>query len=142
MNLHTIFYISTTRTPLTGSELTQLLAKSRRRNGDSDVTGLLVAGGRRFMQVLEGPEPAVRATYQRISQDPRHFAIVTLADKPIAARNFAGWAMGFETGGDAGPDLSLHDQLAAIISSISDRNLRAYFEGFVKSHGSTSGEAA
>ena len=134
--MHSILYISTARAPLSEKELAQVLQISRRNNARCDVTGLLVVGGRRFLQALEGPEEAVRSTFERISRDPRHFAVVILADKPIAERNFARWSMGFEKGADAGSDQSLQDQLAGIIAPIQDRNLQAYFAGFVKSHGS------
>jgi hypothetical protein len=96
-----LLYISTARSILDASELDELLAKSRAANSMVDLTGLLVVGGRRFLQVLEGPSEAVSETYERIKLDPRHFAIVKLHDKSIDARSFGSWSMGFERGGEA-----------------------------------------
>jgi len=70
-----LLYISTARSILDASELEELLSKSRAANTKADLTGLLVVGGRRFLQVLEGPDEAVIRTYERIKSDPRHFAL-------------------------------------------------------------------
>lgn len=129
-----LLYISTARMPLRPSELDDLLEKSRKANSAADVTGLLVVGGRRFLQLLEGPDQAVTATYERITRDPRHFALVKLHDKEVAARSFASWAMGFEKGGVASDSATLEDQVNAIVAPIADPTLRAYFTGFAKTH--------
>jgi hypothetical protein len=133
--MHRILYISTARSPLSDMQMDEILATSRRNNRSFDVTGCLVVGGRRFLQVLEGPREAVEQTFMRISGDHRHFAIVKLNDKPIEDRSFARWAMGFERGGDASVEASLADQVAALVAPVSDPNLRAYFVGFAASHG-------
>ncbi|WP_152542512.1 BLUF domain-containing protein [Sphingobium sp. Ant17] len=44
--------------------------RCRKANSDADRTGLLEVGGRRFLEVVEGPEPAVIATYELIRRDP------------------------------------------------------------------------
>ncbi|MCE7797961.1 BLUF domain-containing protein [Sphingobium sufflavum] len=129
-----LLYISTARSPLRPSELDALLTRSRKANAAADVTGLLVVGGRRFLQVLEGPEQAVTATYERITRDPRHFALVKLHDKEVATRSFPSWAMGFEQGGVAVASASLEEQVNAIVAPIADPTLRAYFTGFAKTH--------
>lgn len=134
--MHRILYISTARKVLDPSDLESLLAISRRNNAQAGVTGLLVAGGRRFLQVLEGPADAVRHTFERIEQDPRHFALVTLSDGSTDTRQFEQWSMGFEKGAVAKHEDGLENQVAALIAPLKDRNLQAYFAGFAKSHGS------
>ena len=130
-----ILYISTARVALREPQIADVLAVSRRNNARVDVTGLLIVGGRRFMQVLEGPEAAVDATYARISVDPRHFATVVMADEPIGERSFSRWAMGWQSGGSgAAAAASAHDAMAALIAPIADPTLRAYFEGFRRLH--------
>lgn len=131
-----LLYISTARSVLSSSELDALLAKSRQANAAAGVTGLLVVGGRRFLQVLEGPDEAVSATYDRIKGDPRHFALVKLHDKSIETRSFASWAMGFEHGGVAPESATLAEQIEAVTAPITDPTLRAYFTGFVETHAS------
>jgi hypothetical protein len=65
-----LVYISTSREPITDRLLDDILSTSRRNNDRAGVSGLLVAGGRRFLQALEGPAAAVLATYARIAADP------------------------------------------------------------------------
>jgi hypothetical protein len=89
-----LIYISTARSELSAAELEGVLRASRRNNAAVGVTGLLVVGGRRFLQALEGPADAVAQTYDRIKADGRHFAAVTLDNRPIAERSFPDWAMG------------------------------------------------
>ena len=124
-----IVYISTARTPLSDIELQSVLAVSRRNNAADGITGLLVSGGRRLLQVLEGPEEAVAAAFDRIKADPRHSAVVTLSRKEVETREFGDWSMGFETGGAAGSE-DLKDIVEALVAPLQDKNLRAQFVGF------------
>ncbi len=126
-----IVYISTARRPLSENELRSVLATSRRNNEAAGISGLLVAGGRRFLQALEGPEQAVAATFERIKADPRHFAVVPLSSKHVDAREFGTWAMAFEPGGAGGGE-DLKSKVEALIAPLSDRNLRAQFAGFAE----------
>ena len=129
-----LVYISTARQPLVPGELEGLLQVSRRNNRAVEVTGLLVVGGRRFLQALEGPEPAVLEVLGRISADPRHFGIVELSRKRIEARAFGNWAMGYAAGAEAGADGNLDAVIARLIAPLADRNLRSLFSGFGDIH--------
>ena len=129
-----LVYISTARQLLTRAELEQVLEVSRRNNGAVGITGLLVAGGRRFLQALEGPTDAVVATYQRITADPRHFGIVELSRREVEVREFGSWAMGYEAGGDDSATGMLRSSVEALIAPVSDKSLRAQFAGFVELH--------
>lgn len=97
------------------------------------VTGLLVAGERRFLQALEGPADAVRATYARILKDPRHYACVLLSEYYQDQRQFSDWSMGYVAGG---PELSDESHLAQVVTRlvdpIDDASLRAQFVGFAE----------
>lgn len=93
--LHHLVYSSTAPVELPDATLAELLRGSRRRNQALGITGLLLYQDRHFLQVLEGPEAAVRTTYQRIARDQRHYALSLLSDGPIAGRVFADWSMGF-----------------------------------------------
>ena len=131
-----LLYISTARTPLDQTEIDTLLRLSRRNNAAAGVTGLLVVGGRRFMQALEGPIDAVEAVYDRICRDTRHFAVVMLTRQPIEQRMFDGWAMGYR----AGPDptgTALPEVVESLTATIDDPTLRAYFTGFADVHASS-----
>lgn len=125
-----IIYISTCRTDPDRGMVDDILRSSRRNNRRDGLTGLLVVGGRRFLQVLEGPGALLDAAYRRIRNDQRHFAMVELGRKPISERAFADWDMGCEQ--LDGDDLSdLVDQLT---SGLVDADLRAQFRSFVEVH--------
>jgi hypothetical protein len=79
----------------TRNELQAILDWSIAYNAQHQLTGLLLYSDQQFVQLLEGPEAAVRLLYARIQQDTRHAQIVTLSDGPGPARLFAEWQMAF-----------------------------------------------
>ncbi|MDF2918365.1 MAG: hypothetical protein K0S70_2582 [Microbacterium sp.] len=103
--LLSILYTSNARAPFDDDDLAALLAQSRASNAVRDLTGMLLYRGGRFVQVLEGPEPAVRDLLATIRQDSRHSDMRVLIEQPIAHREFREWTMGYqpiaETTGDA-----------------------------------------
>ena len=129
-----IVYISTVRQVFTEQELEELLEGARRNNRRAGVTGLLVAGGRRFLQALEGPEQAVVATMDLIKADPRHFGIVELARRAIDERVFGEWEMAFQKGGDPSDGDAAAVSLTELIKPIEDKTLHAQFAGFAQIH--------
>lgn len=48
-----------------------------------------------FMQCFEGPELAVHETYVRIRGSRKHRDIIERLNRPINARQFPDWQMGF-----------------------------------------------
>lgn len=126
-----IVYISTARVEPDAATLDNILATSRRNNRRDGLTGLLVVGGRRFLQVLEGPRELCEAAYARIRADDRHFALVQLSRKPISQRSFGDWDMGFER---ARSD-SLIDSIDALTAQVDDPMLQAQFRSFAELHG-------
>ena len=129
-----LLYISTARTPLAPGALDGILQASRRNNKAVDVTGLLIVGGRRFLQALEGPADAVIATFDRIRADPRHFAVVILAQSDIETRQFGDWAMGYQPGAQLGAEASVASDVEALIAPIGDPVIHAYFRQFALQH--------
>ena len=126
-----LVYISTAREILSTASLGELLRVSRANNVACDVTGLLIVGGRRFLQALEGPASSVDATFERIKRDPRHFATVILSRKDVDDRQFGMWSMGHQTA-------SVSGEVAAgveyMIGRIVDPTVRAQFEQFALQH--------
>lgn len=129
-----LLYISTARQQVSPEDLADILRTSRRNNAAAGVTGLLVVGGRRFLQALEGPDLEVRKTYDRIARDPRHFAVVQLAREEIVERQFSAWSMGAQAGGRPGDHASLSEAVATLIAPVKDASLRGYFTGFAERH--------
>ncbi|WP_380781300.1 BLUF domain-containing protein [Sphingomonas sp. R86520] len=131
-----LLYISTARTTVTQDMIDDILRVSRRNNAAAGITGLLVVGGKRFLQVLEGTDLAIAQTFDRIQRDPRHFAMVNLARQSITERSFGDWAMGYHTGGTTTSD-DPSTMVAALIAPIEDATLRGYFSGFADLHMAT-----
>ena len=127
-----LIYISTSRQVIETGELDRILTISRRNNAGAGVTGLLIAGGRRFLQALEGDADAVEATFRRIGRDPRHFAVVTLRRETIAARAFPDWTMGYQRATALAGQASLPAIVDALTGDIADPTIRAYFTGFAE----------
>ncbi|MDG5487602.1 BLUF domain-containing protein [Sphingomonas sp. BGYR3] len=124
-----IVYVSSVRANLGTRDISDILTVSRRNNERDGITGLLYSDGGRFLQVLEGPQAAVEATFARISKDARHRATVILARATISERQFGNWAMAH-----------LHDRVArdvfvervhAMVAPASPA-VRATFEGFAQ----------
>lgn len=95
-DLYSLVYTSATVDAFTPDDLEELLRSSRVRNLGDDITGLLLYRRGRFVQFLEGPEPAVRALLARIRADPRHEKVRVLVDGFAPARQLPDWTMGYD----------------------------------------------
>ncbi|MEO5960471.1 MAG: BLUF domain-containing protein [Opitutaceae bacterium] len=95
MPLFHVLYVSSAVSPFSDVDLVKLLARSRAKNHEVNVTGMLLCEGGNFMQVLEGEEQTVREVSTRIGGDPRHYGVITLLQGPIKTRTFSDWSMGF-----------------------------------------------
>jgi hypothetical protein len=75
--------------------LTGILFDARRCNTRDGITGALICRDDLFLQLLEGPEAAVEATFARIAADDRHIEVRRLTRRQIEddARMFGAWAM-------------------------------------------------
>lgn len=131
--MHQLVYISTCRGEVSPELLRDILRVSRINNERDGVTGLLVSGGTRFLQALEGPERAVIETYGRILQDKRHFACVVLASRDVSARAFGEWSMAFNPGSRAS-DVTLSQTIHEMTEGLTDHNLKAEFRAFAGLH--------
>ena len=127
-----LVYISSARQSFCENDLGELLAVARRNNKRVGVTGLLLCGGRRFLQALEGPEKNVAFIFDKIRADERHCAVVELARRNVEAREFGDWDMAFEPADGTG---GLRAEVDRLVATISDPNLRAQFTGFAAIHG-------
>jgi hypothetical protein len=75
------------------SMLNGILLQARRNNARDGLTGALVVRRDLYLQLLEGPEAAVTATFERIKRDNRHLAVKRLACETVEARLFPDWTM-------------------------------------------------
>lgn len=68
-------------------------AVSLEHNRREKIGGVLVAGGHRYLQILEGPASTINALMERIRRDQRHVGVSVLVNRKLAARGFDGWSM-------------------------------------------------
>jgi hypothetical protein len=75
--------------------LAGILLDARRCNERDGITGALICREDLYLQLLEGPEQAVEATYVRILRDDRHANINRLVRRDITQddRLFPRWSM-------------------------------------------------
>ncbi len=99
-----LIYCSTATHEMSEAELLALLQTSRERNERLRITGMLLYGGGVFLQVLEGPAPAVDLLYARLERDPRHHTLIELERESIPERSFPDWSMGFHHLPPASPE--------------------------------------
>ncbi|QJU55761.1 BLUF domain-containing protein [Herbiconiux sp. KACC 21604] len=90
-----VVYTSTAVVPFSRDDLFELLEHSRENNARDGLTGMLLYRGGRFLQVLEGPEDAVRTRIEAIRADERHERFGVLIEETADERHFPDWTMGF-----------------------------------------------
>ncbi len=75
--------------------LSGILLDARRCNDRDGITGALICRDDLYLQMLEGPQSAVEATYSRITRDDRHLEVRQMSRReiPDTGRLFARWAM-------------------------------------------------
>jgi hypothetical protein len=79
---------------LANAELSEMLRTFRHHNSETNVSGILLYGYGRFLQLLEGKADVVSDLYARIAVDPRHFDLYRL-DIRFDLQLFKGWPMAY-----------------------------------------------
>jgi Sensors of blue-light using FAD len=77
----------------TTSVLDDILTISRARNVRDDITGTLICRADMYLQLIEGPDVAIQAAYQRIARDDRHLDVKLQVSRSVTERMFPKWAM-------------------------------------------------
>ena len=93
--LHHLIYKSSASDSVTPDVLHSILGSARARNGQLDITGLLLFSEGTFFQVLEGGRTQVESLFSDICTDARHFDVTRIISEEIASRSFGEWKMGF-----------------------------------------------
>ncbi len=89
-----IRYISRFARPFSEAEIAQLTSVSALNNARADVTGILMASGELFFQLIEGPEKEIERLYRKIVFDPRHTDVLLLqVEENVEERLFPDWSM-------------------------------------------------
>lgn len=89
-----IRYVSELDGSLTPEDVEEIARVSEANNARDGITGMLMASGRLFFQLVEGPDEAVDALYRRILSDRRHRNVMVLGDeRGDLTRQCPDWAM-------------------------------------------------
>jgi hypothetical protein len=107
--------------------LAGILVQARRNNRRDDITGALVCRHDLYIQLIEGPEPAIDALYSRIAADNRHNDVRLALSDTVSERMFPEWEML----DDDMPTMTWTPAQIAdgAIEQASPEELRAIFEG-------------
>jgi Sensors of blue-light using FAD len=74
--------------------LDDILTVSRFNNARDGITGALICRADLYLQLIEGPDSAIAATYARIAADQdRHVDVQLLLSRSVEAPMFPKWAM-------------------------------------------------
>ncbi len=106
--VHQLLYRSRLKSGRVDSPLAMLrdiVKTSVANNARQDITGYLLFDGDHFLQILEGPDQAVRETYERIVKDPRHRDVEIMSESTVPERAFGAWAMGGHLRGSQDGDI-------------------------------------
>lgn len=94
--MYFIIYSSKVSHSISEDDLHAILEASKRNNERNGITGMLILYKDTFIQILEGNEEDVVATYSRIKKDDRHDTVLKLFEGYTDKRHFPDWKMALE----------------------------------------------
>jgi FAD-dependent sensor of blue light len=86
-------YVSRFSRPMSQREIESIVARAQEHNARIGVTGVLLAFGEVFMQIIEGPPHQIDGLLARISRDRRHRDVVVVRRQEVEQPLFGGWSM-------------------------------------------------
>jgi hypothetical protein len=95
MHIYHLLYSSQANEGLSQTVIDEILISSRKNNSILNISGLLLARGSFFIQLLEGEKQVVLKLYDLIKSDTRHHSVKTLLNFSSESRLFGSWDMGF-----------------------------------------------
>jgi len=94
--LDQLVYLSLSNIPLLSPlDVADILEVSAQNNAQNRLTGALTYSGNRFVQLLEGPQPALDQLLDQLRRDVRHRDMEILGRVRIRERAFPEWSMLF-----------------------------------------------
>lgn len=89
-----IRYISNFASPMDGAGIDAIVREAQEHNARDGITGILIATGTLFFQIIEGRDDKIDALFSRIAADPRHRHVMVLStEQGEFARLCPDWAM-------------------------------------------------
>ena len=119
-----IVYFSTAADRQDDEIVSSILNVSRKLNRRDRITGLLVAGGHRYLQIFEGPAAKVASLIARICRDPRHVGVSVLVDRKVSERSFEGWTMAYFDDPKLGEYATFGEMVETMLAELTDQRLR------------------
>ena len=92
-----ISYVSTICTSILDEEIYQLFEFVKSNNDKNHISGMLMYSDGNFFQVLEGKKEAVKALFEKIKKDHRHYDIIPIIQHPIELISFSEYQTSFTT---------------------------------------------
>ena len=91
-----LMYLSSATTPLTDSQLDEMLQTALRNNAEHGITGILAHVEGSFIQYIEGPQAELDRLERNLNIDRRHKNMFVTERGEIPTRAFPDWSMAFE----------------------------------------------
>jgi len=80
---HIINYVSTASAHLSQKGIQDLIEEIKKNNTLYNITGIFIHADGNFFQVLEGETQIVKALFNTIMKDTRHYNVIKLLDEKI-----------------------------------------------------------
>ena len=128
-----IAYFSTATDCQTPELMDEILSVARSNNARDGITGFLVAGGNRYLQIIEGPRLTMAALWAAIRADRRHCAVTEILNKRADARCFEGWSMAYQSEPRLGEFATFPQTLRFLVKQIEEPALRARLQSYARS---------
>jgi hypothetical protein len=120
--LKRVKYVSEFAAHLTSTDIEKLVSQAAENNIKNQITGILVASGHLFFQVIEGPADAIDTLFENIKKDKRHNNVLLLNSEHAAQRIFPDWALKrFDMNSET---LTQMEPLKAILETITENRMR------------------
>lgn len=93
LHLKRIKYVSEFAEHVTRNMIDKMVERAARQNEQKGITGILIASGRLFFQVIEGPAAEIDGLFEKILKDKRHHNVLLLNSEWGGKRIFPDWAL-------------------------------------------------
>ena len=115
-----IVYFSTAAGQQDANTVAAIWALTREQYRRDGLSGLLVAGGHRYLEVIEGRVDEVELAVDRIRFEQRHVGMSVLITRRIAERSFPDWSATYFTAPPTRPYATLGDMVERMRGLVSD----------------------
>jgi hypothetical protein len=91
--MYRLIYKSTCSNEIDWPLVQSILHESEKNNQEKDISGVLLATNKHFLQVIEGKYEAVNDLFMHIVKDKRHTDLKLISFSVVDSMIFSGWGM-------------------------------------------------